>query len=427
MASTFVDGGRGRIRKFLPDQDELFQFFYTGLPILLILSLAAWAGWNLWSPISRPVSAYAAATASFIGALTLSLMPFLICVVQTTTRSRQLAKLNIIEKHPLGETAYFRAARAAIDELRTPASRRGGYLAPITFYCMVLLMGFVLIFFGYYNNMYFGSPNPILGGMRLPSNWDWSHPDPGLAAYQRGTFAVVATAFIGSYVYALARLVDRVNNNDLYPVSLHYYAARTIIACFTAAVVRHTAGFLDVENVSALVLLGFITGLAPDLMIVWLARKGFQQIKIWHGKTEPEGHRPTSLPLLMIDDLTKEKIERLGELGIDSAQFLACQNPFLLWIRLPYDLGILTDWIAQAQLYAFVREEKLETLREIYVNDIFDLYTRLCANECSPAISSVMGVDEACAPVLAQQLKEDQSFSRLREVRDALLKKPAKS
>ena len=38
-----------------------------------------------------------------------------------------------------------------------------------------------------------------------------------------------------------------------------------------------------------------------------------------------------------------------------------------------------------------------------------------------------MGVDEACAPVLAQQLKEDQSFSRLKEVRDALLKKPVKS
>jgi hypothetical protein len=218
-----------------------------------------------------------------------------------------------------------------------------------------------------------------------------------------------------------------VNNNDLYPVSLHYYAARTIIACFTAAVVRHTAGFLGVENVSALILLGFVTGLAPDLMIVWLARKGFQQIKVWHGKVEPEGYRPTSLPLLMIDDLTKEKIERLGELGIDSAQFLACQNPFLLWIRLPYDLGILTDWIAQAQLYAFVREEKLENLRKIYVNDIFDLYTRLCAKECSPVISGLMGVDEACAPVLAEQLKEDQSFSRLKEVRDALLKNPVKS
>jgi hypothetical protein len=51
----------------------------------------------------------------------------------------------------------------------------------------------------------------------------------------------------------------------------------------------------------------------------------------------------------MLDDLTKEKVDRLNELGIDSAQVLACQNPFIIWPKLPYDLGLIVDWIAAAQ------------------------------------------------------------------------------
>lgn len=52
---------------------------------------------------------------------------------------------------------------------------------------------------------------------------------------------------------------------------------------------------------------------------------------------------PTNLNLLMIDGLANEKIDRLAELEISDAQVLSCQNPFLLWVRLPYDLGLIVD------------------------------------------------------------------------------------
>jgi hypothetical protein len=367
------------------------------------------------------------AHASLVCALLLSLLPLLICVVQTTTKHRQLVKLKSLEGHPLEETSYFSAARTTISALR-PAGTGVDYLAPLLFYSVLLMFGFGLILFGYFSQAYFGAPNPILAGMRF-GPWDWQNPNPVISDYQRGTFVVMAAAFIGSYVYCLGRLADRVNNNDLYPISLHYYAARMIIAFFTAAVFRHVAslagkGFHDTE---ALILIGFVAGLAPDLMLIWLARKGFERLKSWHDRREPEEkYRPSSFPLMVIDDLTKEKVERFSELGIDSAQVLACQNPFLLWTRLPYDLGLLTDWIAQAQLYAFARDKGLQKLREICVNDIFDFYQRLASVECAPAVCAAVNVDSNCAGVLLEQLETDQSFARLKEVRDALsLKRPA--
>ena len=111
-------------------------------------------------------------------------------------------------------------------------------------------------------------------------------------------------------------------------------------------------GALFTDKTQLLVLIAFVIGLAPDLFILAMARKAFQAIKVFGHKGDPKRKtRPTALPLLMIDDLTKDKIDRLNELGIDSAQVLACQNPFLIWPRVPYDLGLVVDWIASAQLY----------------------------------------------------------------------------
>src|SRR5260370_42087699 len=94
--------------------------------------------------------------------------------------------------------------------------------------CLMLLMSsFVLDSFS--------RPSFLLAGMQLVN------PTDALPAYQKGTLVVVAMAFVGAYVYILGQLLDRLNNNDLYPISFYYYSARIIIACFTAIVLRLTA------------------------------------------------------------------------------------------------------------------------------------------------------------------------------------------
>jgi hypothetical protein len=242
-----------------------------------------------------------------------------------------------------------------------------------------------------------------------------------LTDYQIGSFVVISMAFIGAYVYTLGGLLDRLNNNDLYPISFYYYTVRIIVACLVAAVFRHTVDAFGIKDHPALVLLGFVTGLTPDLFILAMARKAFQSIKVFGSKNDPaEDTRPTTLPLLMLS-LTKDKVDRLSELGIDSAQVLACQNPFLIWPRLPYDLGLIVDWIAEAQLYTLVKETAFRDLRKKYVTDIFGLHVRLADVTSRDDVCQALKLDARAAPALVRQLDEDQSFNRLRQVRDALV------
>jgi hypothetical protein len=170
------------------------------------------------------------------------------------------------------------------------------------------------------------------------------------------------------------------------------------------------------------VLVAFGIGFAPDLFILAITRRAFQALKIWGARGEPDAKsRPTSLLLLTIDDLSRDKIDRLNELGIDSAQVLARQNPFLLLPRLPFDLNLIVDWIGQAQLYVLVKDEKLALLRNLFVRDSFDLYMRLEDDACRAAVCQVLGISDQDAKLLMRQLEADPSFARLKEVRAALV------
>ena len=365
-------------------------------------------------------------TISFAVALAfiLSGLPAVLCFVSNVSRRRQLSKLESLRLLPVGKTMFFQTAQSSIDSIRLVVN--SDYALPIALFFLLTFAGFLTVLIAYSREQYFAIPSVLLGGLQ----------DRHLATfttYQLQTFCVIAMAFIGSYIYSLSRIIERINNNDLYPISLYYYTVRIIVACAAAAVLRHTIGVLgggaidrrldDVSAVGAplLLLIAFAVGFAPDLFIVAISRKAFQTLKIWGARTDPdEKSRPTSLPLLMIDDLSRDKIDRLNELGIDSAQVLARQNPFLLLPRLPFDLGLLVDWIGQAQLYTLVKDASLQKLREKYVRDIVDLLVRLECKEAQAEICRILGLSDCVGAALLRQLEEDPSFLRLREVKDAL-------
>src|SRR6266852_5995993 len=148
------------------------------------------------------------------------------------------------------------------------------YEAPLFVYFFILFTGFITILIGYYLSDLFAMPTVLLGGLKSASDADYT-------AYQMQTFGVLAMAFLASYVYSLGRLLDRVNNNDLYPISLYYYAARIIIACVVAAVLRHTAEVFGITGSPMLLLMGFGIGFAPDLFVMAITRRAFQALKIW--------------------------------------------------------------------------------------------------------------------------------------------------
>jgi hypothetical protein len=246
-----------------------------------------------------------------------------------------------------------------------------------------------------------------------------------LATYQRGTLLVGAVAFLGSYIYMLARLLDRINNHDLYPISFYYFSVRFITSVLMAMVMRHVLDFFfemagNRQN-QLLLLLGFAIGFAPDLFLIAMLRKAFQVMKISGSQNEPaQSDVPTSLRLLMLEGMSRDKIDRLTELGIDNAQVLANQNPFVLWPRLPYSLLLIVDWISEAQLYRFAKERRMVALRNLGINNIFDLDIILKDDGASASVAAAIDLPAQGIAAYRATFANDPAFRNLQEVRNLL-------
>jgi hypothetical protein len=130
---------------------------------------------------------------------------------------------------------------------------------------------------------------------------------------------------------------------------------------------------------------------------------------------------PSNLNLLMIDGLTSEKIERLSELSITDAKILSCQNPFIIWVRLPYDFGLIIDWISQAQLYICLREDGLRKARAQQIGDIHKFVSVLSSDDGASKLCTELSLELAYVAPLLASLKSDPSFVRLSEVRAAMV------
>ncbi|MBV8739633.1 MAG: hypothetical protein JO007_20740 [Alphaproteobacteria bacterium] len=400
---------------------EYWRRYRWLLLTLMVISVIIPLANRIWRIINTQNSIFDFA---IILATILSFLPALICFVQSVSRKRQLSKLTSLGFSPVSKTTLYQVAIESVDPGRLVVD--ADYGIPLILYVLVCFIGFMTILIAYTQPDLFSTPSVLLGGPIASA-------DPAIKAYQLQTFVVISMAFFGSYISALSRILDRINNNDFYPISLYYYVARIVAACIVAGVLRHTFGVLgsysdnflpkaiSQDSFPLLLLIGFSIGFAPDLFIVSMFRKTFQVIKTWGIREEPSKDvQPVSLPLLMIDDLSRDKIDRLNELEIDNAQALARQNPFRLLPRLPYDLGLIVDWIAQAQLYVLVRDVGLKKMREMYVRDVFDLYIRLEDEQARTELCNTLSFPEKAGKALLRQLETDASFLRLREVKEAM-------
>jgi hypothetical protein len=269
------------------------------LPVFVVLLLVLAVGWWYWPKIEAQDSLVATGFAILLSAF-LALLPGLICIVQNITRRRQLNRLSTLEGFPVSNTVYFCVAKTAVDHDRVGAINKD-FVIPIFVYFCILFIGFLSILIGYHFDQLFKIPSVLLGGLKDGS-------DANFLTYQRQTFAVLAITVFASYIYSLGRLLDRVNNNDLYPISLYYYTVRVVIAVVVATVVRHTAEIFGIDSTPLLLLVGFGIGFAPDLFVLAIIRRAFQVLKIWGARGEPgDANRPTSLLLLMIDDLSRAR------------------------------------------------------------------------------------------------------------------------
>jgi hypothetical protein len=382
--------------------------------LVLVVTLFVYYGTSLIGP-------YVPQFISLIVAAILAIVPLIACVVQTISRDRQSDKLDSVVGDAIKKTQYFQIAKANLDAIKPASVTNSDYRAPILLFATIISFCSLLSFMGLFWPDNLGKTSFILSGMYVAAT-----PDD-LQLYQGGTLVAAAIAFIGAYLALLNRLLGQLNNNDIYPISFHYYSAWLVTAMIIAAIYRHVMAIFGLgPNIDAMVvLISFAIGALPAPFFSALLHLALNKLSITGDKDDPaRGMLPTNLNLLMIDGLANEKIDRLNELGITDAQVLSCQNPFTLWTRLPYDLPLIVDWIAQAQLYVCVRDDGMRIARSLEVGDIHRFVAVLADDRSAVDLCSAFGIKPSFVAPLLQSLDENPAYARLKEVRAAMLAAP---
>jgi hypothetical protein len=89
----------------------------------------------------------------------------------------------------------------------------------------------------------FSPKSTLLGGLHVLQD---NLTDRQIATYQSGTLVMSAVAFVGAYLALFNRLLNQINNNDIYPISFHYFSIWLITAMVLAAAMRHFGGLFGI-------------------------------------------------------------------------------------------------------------------------------------------------------------------------------------
>src|SRR5208337_4797344 len=272
-------------------------------------------------------------------------------------------------------------------------------------FATIILFCSILSFMALFRPEDLALKSTLLGGLHvLKDNLDADH----IKSYQSGTLVVAAIAFIGAYLALFNRLLKQINNNDIYPISFHYFSVWLITAMTLAAVMRHFASVFGINESAVLLAIALAIGAAPAPFFTAFIHWAFGKLNISGDKDDPgRADMPSNLNLLMIDGLANEKIDRLAEIGVSDAQVLSCQNPLILWVRLPYELA---DWIAQAQLYVCLREEGFRRARAQQIGDIHKFVSVLSNSGAASDLCGELGAQAHLRRAASRQPQREPVF-----------------
>jgi hypothetical protein len=122
---------------------------------------------------------------------------------------------------------------------------------------------------------------------------------------------------------------------------------------------------------AGLPVIAFLVGWFPNRSLIF--QKEHYAV-IFHTKRSAD-----SLPLNMIEGVHTYDRARLAELGIIDAQNLANANFIELVVRTAFNPGQIIDWIGQAKLYIYFKDD-VALLRKHQIRTVFDMLP-LCRDE----------------------------------------------
>ncbi|ANQ84967.1 hypothetical protein dqs_1929 [Azoarcus olearius] len=367
------------------------------------------------------------------------LVGFLVATTLVQQRSSERIK-DILDKvsEPVKETSSYKSAdryfkRREVVNLFTNKA----HWIPVWFLILVVFSCSMVSYFGagliYADSQLVRSY--VLGGA-------YASVDGGdvatnaLRNYQSGTVFIGTMAFLGAYCWVIAQLMNRMNNDDMSPVSCYFLSVRIITACIVAGIARHivegasglfTTAEGDVQGALnaapvRLAILGFLIGWNPTLWINELLVKlaDLVRSKIPSQSWPRKENLPSNLSLLMIQGMVVDKIDRLMELNIDNCQKLAHDNPMVIWVKTSFSLNLIIDWIAQAKLCLLFEDDKLAALRRNGVRDIFQYVQSISDSAGLAAIENILQVPAALIEGHRRSIPMGQSYQELAELRRAL-------
>ncbi|ATB38984.1 hypothetical protein CYFUS_004423 [Cystobacter fuscus] len=205
----------------------------------------------------------------------------------------------------------------------------------------------------------------------------------------------------GIYVYTLGLAIFRIRTAALSAEFVMSAALRALILMVLGYVLGSIGFFHPTQSMSA-AFLYFSLGLFPSVGMKALNQRLRQTLLPDAPGTEP-------LPITYVDGITEQVAERLEELGIFDIQHLARGEPEWLALRTLYPLSRIIDWMDQALLISYLREEILHA-REVGIRGAIDM--RSLCRQSRRAGSSDSNPEKARLP----DTRGEQSLKVLQEL-----------
>jgi hypothetical protein len=241
---------------------------------------------------------------------------------------------------------------------------------------------------------------------------------PGLIGEKKGSSValgmfMLGLAFAGAYTWSVNNLFRRLSTLDLSPGVYYTVGQRIIFSMFVVLLLYYLVvpsqdgPSLSTFQFSLIATVSFLVGISPQRVLDRLKNKA-------EGYMSPAQNKADQLPLDMIEGIHAFEKLRLGEVGIDNAQNLGKAHFLELVIRTPFNPREVIDWIGQARLYLFFKDD-IEKLRGAGVRTIFDFRTITRADYGSHSLSQQTGIPEDRLQLVANVVKDDRDIVHLEE------------
>lgn len=283
------------------------------------------------------------------------------------------------------------------------------YLLPAAFLSILCIVGFISFLFDHE----LLAQNPTARELFLIGLNQSGITDDQALILRQQSFVAMTMAFIGAFVWSTQNIIRRLVTGDLLPSTYFAASIRIIYSVLVALIMVFVIRAYDALQDSAdlIPVLAFLTGLTPESTLRFI-RDRVTLLNRDEKQADP-------LPLNMIEGINSFHRFRLGELAVDNAQNLAETHFIDLALKTPYNPSQIIDWIAQAKLYCYFKDD-LNQLRKVGIRNAFDYDAATKKAEELNALAELTGLSPLHLTLVARQLADDPTLTHLGRFRKKL-------